>query len=201
MRAAGALIGLWLLTGSVGHTAPKKELILAFKYDVTAAPAPETFLVTQFSSLDPNQPVQFRLPNQGAISCAGVVELPGRDGNSVCGRPPGCLAPGIYSFWVQAEYPEGPTPATLMANCEALPGCLYDCSSVALPPALQAVAEKMEAEGGRPPTAEEIEAVTQQLVPASSVPPEPSVTTPPPTVHDLLNPIQAALDGLPTTPM
>jgi len=197
--------GLWVLVvvlvGGLATVSQAKDLILAWKFQADYVPAPESFLVTQFSSTDVNNPVQFRVPNEGAASCAGVTDLPDRDANSLCGRPPQCLPPGMYSFWIQAEFPEGPTPASPVANCEALEHCDYTCERVSLPPQLRAMADRLSGANGEPPSDDELQQLLQELAAGPETPPAAGDTTPAPTPESLNNPVQEALDALPKVPV
>jgi len=177
------------------------ELILSFEFPADYAPAPASFLVSYLSSNAPTDAQQFRLPNGGRASCEGVTgETLTPD--SVCGRPPECLPPGLYSFWVQAEWDGGKaSEASNLANCEAMAGCIYHCEGVSVPPELQRLV-RTPAGGGAPTVdQEEVARTVQALAQERSGAGGASVTTPAPTVADILDKVRPALDALPQAPV
>jgi hypothetical protein len=191
------LLSTVLLAGGLPLSAG--ELILALEFPADYAPAPRSFLVTYLSSNTQTETHQFRIPNLGRASCDGVQSLPDLVPDSVCGRPPDCLPPGIYTFWVQAEWEGVTSDQSNILNCEARPGCVYDCTGVAIPPSLQALIKATP--GGGDPTVdpEEGQRVVTALAQADA--PVVQVTTPPPTIADIIDRVQPALQALPKIPV
>lgn len=175
------------------------ELILQWEYPADDTPAPASFLVSYLSSTNPTTPQQFRLPHLGRASCEGVQSLAALTADTVCGRPPDCLAPGIYLCSVQAERGEERSPESNIATCEALPGCAYTCEGVSLPPALQQL--RQDVQGGTPPSPEATLQAVTSIANTPTPPTTPSVTTAAPTIAQVTDQVQAALNQLPKAPV
>lgn len=178
------------------------DLILTFDFPIEYTPAPASFLVTVLSANAPTEQQQFRLPNLGRVSCGALPPSPTITPNTICGRPPACLSPGLYSFSVQAEWSNGTMSGeSNLANCEALPGCTYDCAGGAIPPELQALVRTPP--GGGEPIIDQAEAqrTVQTLAHQTTGTTVVSVTTAIPTVADILDKVQPALQALPRTPV
>ncbi len=136
----GTILWISLLVGTIFSTsiyAAGTELILTWEFDHTYQPAPEQFLVTYTSTADQGSALhQFTVPNQGQPSCSGVKGLTSTP-DSVCGRPPGCLPPGMAVFWVQADLGGTLTEKSNIANCLVEAGCKYTCTDLVVPPEIQ----------------------------------------------------------------
>jgi hypothetical protein len=134
------LRALWLCAGALGLACPAlaQELLLSFEFPRDVQPAPESFLVSMLRDSGVPELSQFRLPNGGRASCDAVEDADMVD-DSICGRTPSCLPPGIYSFWVQGEWGSATSPMSNVASCEALEGCRYACDQVTVPAAVQAL--------------------------------------------------------------
>lgn len=196
---------MWLISlALLGMTIPALagELILSWDFSADSTPKPESFLVTYRSSNAPDRPQQFRIPNLGRVSCDGVKDAPDLTPDSICGRPPDCLPPGLYAFEVQAEEAGQLSEASNLATCEALPGCRYTCEGVTLPPALQHLMQQQrEPNGPSLPNAEEVRQVVDTLAHTPTPAPPPSMTTPAPTIAQVADQVQAALNQLLKTPV
>jgi hypothetical protein len=178
------------------------ELVLVFDFPADYAPAPTSYLVTYIASNAPTEAQQFRLPNRGRASCDGLPPGGALTVESVCGRPPECLAPGIYTFSVQAEWQGGEgSDSSPLATCEAQAGCAYNCDGVALPPALQALVRTPPGGGAPTVDAAEVARTVQALAQGRGGAAVASVTTPPPTIADIVDRVQPALQALPRTPV
>lgn len=207
-------LALGLALGLAGRAA-SQELTLVFDFDAAATPPATSFLVTTLRVTAPRETTQFRLPNSGRASCNAVSD-PTLSADSQCGRTPECLAPGIYSFWVQAEWETKVSPMSNVASCEALPTCKYNCATLEVPPDLQAL---ITAPDGSPKDIDQA-AIDQFVAQRAPLPPEgapldqtgpppvttspstpaPSVTTRAPTVDDVPDTITPALRALPPLP-
>lgn len=202
MRSAKWILYSLALWGAMGLIPVQaQELPLAWEFPAAYLPAPESYLVTYLSSLAPTDAQQFRVPNLGRASCDGLAEAAAWSADTVCGRTPDCLSPGLYIFWVQAEANGMTSPMSNVAACEALPDCTYDCTAGALPPELRALLRTPP--GGDSPTIDPDAAqrAVEALAHAPTPPAVASVTTPPPTIADIPDEIQRALDKLPRTPV
>lgn len=197
-RARAYLLGVRLALGvCAGLVASpiEAELVLTFESD---APA-DSFLVTVLSSAAPTTPQQFRLPNQGRASCRGLPATTALTDASMCGRPPACLPPAIYSFWVQGELGGVLSDASNVAHCEALGNCRYACAGVTIPETIQRLLPRP----GHPPTvdAEAVRQALDDLARQETPSPPPSVTTVAATVDDVVDQVQTALNALPKAPV
>jgi hypothetical protein len=160
--------------------------------------ASESFLITYIRDDQPGKQQQFRVKNGGRASCDGVPNQHGLAPQSVCGRTPECLAPGIYSFWIQAERGGRQSRmATPVANCEAKAGCQYTCDQVTLPPDLAAL---LPSSAQTSPQAVDTAALEQVMQTLAQVPPPRSVPPPASAADDTLDTVQPALDALAITP-
>jgi hypothetical protein len=128
VKRAWLVIAVALLLSSGERCGQAKELVLMFDFphDVTA----DSFLVTYRAASDPGGVLQqFRIPWMPAPTCATVD--PAAPPDTFCALTPPCLAPGIYTLSVQAEYGDVTSDPTNWTSCEALPGCRYDCARFA----------------------------------------------------------------------
>ncbi len=156
-----ALSLIWSLSASLASAA---ELVLQWEFP-RAEPV-ESFLVTYRFSGDPGDVLQqFRVPWSDAPTCEALSE--GQTPDAFCARPPECLAPGVYTFRVQAEVAGEVSEGSNWMSCEALPNCTYDCvkfeqanaalrDPTTLPPAPTPAVPTL-------PNTETLEALTHQL--------------------------------------
>jgi hypothetical protein len=186
----------WLLRAGIGLVlwavllalAWAQELELRWDFPASFTPAPASFLFTMWDSHAPTALTQFRVPNQGRASCEGVAQTAELTEDSVCGRTPTCLPPGLYSFWVQAEGEGGQrSKVSNVASCEAEARCLYTCSRLLVPPEVQALVATLT---GDP----------QEVITDLAGEPTPVGTPrPAPTVDDVVDSITPALQQLPAS--
>jgi hypothetical protein len=189
-----------VLALTVVGSATAAELLFAWEFPADVTPPPESFLITYFSATAPTQPHQWRFPNQGRASCNALPPA-GLTPDSVCGRAPECLPPGIYAFWIQAESGGEQSDMSNLANCEARAGCTYTCDSVTVPPALQQLMQGEGPGGAQPPDPAAVQQAVASLAQTPITPASPSITAPAPQVSRVVDPVQAALNQLPRTPV
>jgi hypothetical protein len=152
------------------------ELLLTFEFPATYTPAPSGFIVSYANAIENKQPVhQFSLPNAGKASCAGMAGITITD-DSLCGRPPNCLEPGIYTFQVRAQWDGEESAESEPARCVVKAACEYDCAILSVPPALQPLLD-------HPPATQESLAQALKDIPSlvQSLPSTPSVSVAVPT--------------------
>jgi hypothetical protein len=177
-------------------------MYLIIEVDVTFQPAPTSFLFTVVSSTEPGVTSQFRVPNAGRASCASLEPRQDLTPNSVCGRPPTCYPPGMYSFFTEAEFPGDQTSErSNHVICEVSTQCVANCQPAPLPEPVAALV-KTDGDGRiQVPDEDAVQAAVQTVAHTQGPPVLPSVTTPIPTIEDVVDGVLPALQALPPAPV
>jgi hypothetical protein len=196
----------WLASSALPLThaqvAPPQGMYLIVEVDASFEPAPTSLLFTVVSSNAPGATSQFRVPNGGRASCASLEPRSDLTPNSVCGRPPTCYPPGMYSFFLEAEFPGDQTSErSNHVICQVFAQCRADCTPAPLP---EPVAALVTADGDgnvQVPAPDAVQAAVQTLAQTPTPPVLPSMTAPVPTTKDVVDAVTPALQALPPAPV
>jgi hypothetical protein len=94
------------------------------------------------------------------------------------------------------------SPESNIATCEALSGCTYRCDGVSLPPALQQLAQAAQGpQGTSLPNPEAVRQVVETLAQTPTPATLPSVTAAAPTMVNVVDHVQTALNQMPKAPV
>lgn len=121
------LLGCLLGMTCCASTVLAEEVVLTWEWSQND-PIPLYYVVSYTSPAVPDITQQFQVDPGGRESCNAIM------GNTlstetVCARPPTCLAPGVYTFTVQAMLEGGLSGESNKATCTALAGCVYQCGA------------------------------------------------------------------------